>query len=656
MEYLIDPAISSRPYRFQSGDRIYLGKSPGNREFGLPANDLLGHMLIVGKSGTGKSNLLSVLCSRLLQQEGNIVLIDPHGNLSETVIGINRTKNLVYISSRVVESDNGPVMVQVNPLRVGRNSVERTSGWMREILASDTSISQGTWGPRLEVIFRALLPHYLSTVQEPSLPDFLDTLVDRVKMKKFTSTTSGSIRSMLSVLTGDWRKWNDYVASSLNKVIPLLANESVSNLLARGGNSLDLDSALSSGNSLFVVDVSKGNVSEESVRILSLLVLLVLWNRISSSSVSRKARTYFVVDEAKNTPEGIMNTLLSEGRKFGVSITLATQSLSQMDASIVGSILGNVRNFASFTSSASDAETLARMIPDRKIAERLETTIKSQWYHRCVLWNQSSEGFSGPATFLPELLEYDQGKDIVEERIADSIRKNGGLLPDSPSQQAPAPHTELVEKFTAKLERLGFRIRLLETVEGCLPDIVAEFGSTIILGEVELSDMANTNQIIRKLNCYENRRVVFITEEGNGTKLYNYLLNFTKCDFSTGIPAERAVNINGRRISASDLGDFLLRTTVVERRSGKFYSIRGDRLSLLVTHDMIEDSSFRHLLSATKNPSARIMLYKKMTAGKSSYLSVGEATNICDSAGEPAEWLTGLSDNGFVDVFSLFCR
>ena|SRR5438128_74723 len=61
------------------------------RNKGLPVGvkqvDRLSHMYVIGKTGTGKSTLLETLALQDITAGRGMMLIDPHGDLAERVVG-----------------------------------------------------------------------------------------------------------------------------------------------------------------------------------------------------------------------------------------------------------------------------------------------------------------------------------------------------------------------------------------------------------------------------------------------------------------------------------------------------------------------------------------------------------------------------------------
>lgn len=60
----------------------------GNQIFGIKRKDRRQHLYILGKSGTGKSALISNLVIQNIWNGEGLCLVDPHGELVETVLKV----------------------------------------------------------------------------------------------------------------------------------------------------------------------------------------------------------------------------------------------------------------------------------------------------------------------------------------------------------------------------------------------------------------------------------------------------------------------------------------------------------------------------------------------------------------------------------------
>ena len=86
-------------------DITYFAKTnfrSSNNTFGIKRKDRRQHMYILGKSGTGKSVLLSNLIVQNIQNGEGVCVVDPHGDLVEdimTYIPKERAKDIIYFDA-----------------------------------------------------------------------------------------------------------------------------------------------------------------------------------------------------------------------------------------------------------------------------------------------------------------------------------------------------------------------------------------------------------------------------------------------------------------------------------------------------------------------------------------------------------------------------
>jgi hypothetical protein len=83
---------------------------------------------------------------------------------------------------------------------------------------------------------------------------------------------------------------------------------------------------------------------------------------MSRADIAREARSPFsiVVDEIGSFVTGPFLELLAEARKYGISLVMATQSLSAMDEQVRRSMLTNIGTLVAFRSGADDVELLLK--------------------------------------------------------------------------------------------------------------------------------------------------------------------------------------------------------------------------------------------------------------------------------------------------------
>lgn len=113
---------------------------------------------------------------------------------------------------------------------------------------------------------------------------------------------------------------------------------------------------------ILLVNLSKGRLGEINSHLLGLIIV----GKITMAALSRvDASTpppnfYLYIDEFQNVTTESISVILSEARKYKLSLNMAHQFIAQLDEGIKNSVFGNVGSMAVFRVSNDDAEYLAK--------------------------------------------------------------------------------------------------------------------------------------------------------------------------------------------------------------------------------------------------------------------------------------------------------
>ncbi|MGC8608793.1 MAG: type IV secretory system conjugative DNA transfer family protein [Thermoplasmata archaeon] len=495
------------------GDGILLGYDIRQKPVFISEKSMEGHLSVTGKTGTGKSSLLVSMIRSMDRCAGNVIVIDPHGTLIDSVFESKR--QLVYISGDSADKNGKRYSVKMNIID-RKHDPDLTSGWIRDIFSSE-SFSNNTWGPRLEVIFRSVLPEYIRNEESPSLAGFIEVITSPRAMKLFLEKIENrSLKSFLETYTSDRQYWREYIASSLNKMLPALTNLKIKTLVS-SQDSFDFYRELSRGDSLIFIDASKGKVSQEASEQISFLFLMRIWfdslYRYNSGEV---VRNYIFIDEAQNVPKQILKTMLSEGRKYGISLILSNQYISQAK-DYSDSLYGNVRNYISFNVSENDASFLGKTIPDARMSRDIYGTILNQRLHKFIYW--STDRFSSH----PVSLEIKPYECVRDDRIQRSIIRYGSEDMKTACEEDPERlHERILSAFDSYLFSKQIELKHGK-IGSSVPDGFFYYESVQYIVEVEISDVERPFRILRKLRDYRDFKIIFITNRERSEKLWNIL-------------------------------------------------------------------------------------------------------------------------------------
>jgi hypothetical protein len=329
------------------------------RTFGIKRADRRAHLYVIGKTGTGKSTLLETLIRQDIARNEGVALLDPHGDLAEKVLADipeKRQGDLLYLD---------PIASQ--PL--GFNPLENVPPLKRPLAAAGLlevfkKIWADSWGPRLEHILRNAL---LALLDQPSatLADVLRLLTDSAFRRHVASRIQNPHVRMFWVEEYEGypaRFRAEAIAPIQNKVGAFLTNPILHRIVGRATSSFDLRKVMDEGK-ILIVNLAKGKIGEDAAALLgAMLVSKLSLAALSRAEMPERDRRdfYLFLDEFQNFTTLSLASMLSELRKYRVTMVLAHQYLAQLDLPIRNAILGNVGTIISFRVGMEDAEILAK--------------------------------------------------------------------------------------------------------------------------------------------------------------------------------------------------------------------------------------------------------------------------------------------------------
>lgn len=371
------------------------------RLFGIQQSDRRMHMLVTGKSGTGKSHLLKLIVEQDIAAGRGFALFDPHGDLARRVRKVaaeTRSEDVVYIDPRDPASS-----WRFNPF-AGIDPDNRA-------LAADGIVQvfkklwREDWGPRLEHLLRNVA-YTLLEVPGATFGDIPALLTDRnFRLEVERDISNPVVRDFWH---DEFEKYTPAFRSSViaplqNKVGAFLTDPLLRRFLTEDGTFLDFRAVMDEGKML-IVNLDKGQLGEGASALLgSLLLSHIALAGLSRSTVSEEERPDFAVllDECQLFTTQALANMLSELRKYRVSMLLATQYLGALDPDIRSAVLGNVGTLIAFRAGATDAAQLSHEMGDPIIPSDLINLPRYNVYVKLLINGEPSRPFSAS---VPETL------------------------------------------------------------------------------------------------------------------------------------------------------------------------------------------------------------------------------------------------------------
>ncbi|MEO0160382.1 MAG: type IV secretion system DNA-binding domain-containing protein [candidate division WOR-3 bacterium] len=344
-------------------------------EIRINYSDLRKHAYIVGQTGTGKTTLITTMVLDAIRNGKGVCLIDPHGDLFNQVLGKipdDRIDDVVLFDPN---DTNFPIAFNFLECENDEQRyfiVNEFAGIIKRLLESEYGYGalKDYTGPLffryLRNIVLIVLKQYnrkgtlvdvynvLSSDDEFDdwssnvIPDdpILNKFIEEVSQRDLTKPGSENISI------------GEYISSKLQNFV---FDPKLRQIFSQPNSTIDFLKIMNEGK-ILLINLAKGLLTEENSRFLGMLIM----TKIMSSAMERvkipeseRKDFYLFVDEFQSISTTSFTTLLSEARKFGLSLILANQFVQQItDEKIIQSIFGNVGTFICFRLGQVDANIL----------------------------------------------------------------------------------------------------------------------------------------------------------------------------------------------------------------------------------------------------------------------------------------------------------
>ncbi len=383
--------------------------------FGIKEDDRRRHMYVVGSTGMGKTEFLKNMAIQDIEAGRGLALIDPHGDPSDQIldhIPADRVKDVIYFDPSDLE------------FPIAFNIMAKVDYDYRHLIASGLlGVFKKIWGAevwsgRMEYILNNTILALLE------YPDSTLLGINRMmSVKSYRNKVIANLKDPIvkSFWIDEFAKYADRFATEAtaaiqNKVGQFSSNNVIRNIIGQVNPKFDVRKIMDEGK-ILIVNVSKGKIGEDASRLLGALLItkiqLAAMSRVDTPEQDRRDFCLYV-DEFQNFATESFANILSEARKFHLSLVIAHQYIKQMEEPVRDAVFGNVGTIVSFRVGAEDAEFLEKWFsPDFLMADIINLG-KYNMYLKLMIDGVSSRGFSAAA--IPPLprLEKSNREAIIE--------------------------------------------------------------------------------------------------------------------------------------------------------------------------------------------------------------------------------------------------
>jgi hypothetical protein len=403
------------------------------------------HMYVIGKSGSGKSVLISNLAKQDIEAGHGVCVVDPHGDLVDTILSYipeNRMEDVIYFDPSDTERPMGLNMLEYKDEEQKDFAVQDMMSIFMKLFPPEMI------GPMFEHNMRNVMLTLMADKDNPGtiidIPSmFTNDDFQKYKVSKLKDQVVKAFWEEEMAKTADAQK-SEMLGYMVSKVGRFVENEMLRNIIGQQKSAFDFRDVMDN-KKILLINLAKGKTGEINSSLLGLIIVSKLqMAAMSRADLAEEDRNDFFlyIDEFQNFVTDSIATILSEARKYRLDLIIAHQYIGQLvedngSTQIRDAVFGNVGTIISFKIGVDDAETLAAEFAPVFNEYDVINIDKYQAYIKLLIDNAAAKPFQmktypppeGSAEKIAKLKEYSRlkygvDKATIEEEL--NMRRNLG--------------------------------------------------------------------------------------------------------------------------------------------------------------------------------------------------------------------------------------
>lgn len=334
----------------------------------MDTQDRLRHLYVIGQTGTGKTGFLITQIQQDIKNGEGVCFIDPHGNDIMTVLASvppERYEDVIYFDPAYLERPFGMNLLEYDPAYP-----EQKTFIVNELLAIFRRLYgqvPESMGPAFEQYFRNAT---MLVMEDPASGS---TMLDISRVLSNSEFRNRKLaRSNNMVVNQFWEEIATKAEgeASLANIVPYItnkfddftANDFMRPIIGQQESSFKFRELIDN-KKILLVNLSKGRLGERNANLLGLIIVGKLFMAALSRADSPGKEFppfYLYMDEFQNITTDSIPAILSEARKYKLSLTLAHQFLKQIEEKFRDAVFGNVGSMVVFRVGEEDGEFFAK--------------------------------------------------------------------------------------------------------------------------------------------------------------------------------------------------------------------------------------------------------------------------------------------------------
>jgi hypothetical protein len=332
----------------------------------MNAEDRMRHFYVVGQTGTGKTTILKNMIAQDIRNGNGCCFIDPHGTDVQEILSYvpkERIDDVIYFDPAHMERPMGLNMLEFDPRFPEQKTfvINELMGIFNKLF--DMKVGGGA-------MFEQYFRNSTGLVMEH--PESGNTLLEIGRVlsdKKFRDMKLEYCKNPLikqfwknAEATQGEQGLENFVPYITSKFDGFLSNEIMRPIVTQEKSAFNFREIMDN-KKILLVNLSKGRLGEINANLIG----MILVGKIQMAALSRVDMFgkpmndfYLYIDEFQNVTTDSISSILSEARKYRLSLNVAHQYIAQLEEGIRDAVFGNVGSMAVYRVSPEDAEFLEK--------------------------------------------------------------------------------------------------------------------------------------------------------------------------------------------------------------------------------------------------------------------------------------------------------
>ncbi|MDR3643155.1 MAG: type IV secretion system DNA-binding domain-containing protein [Candidatus Doudnabacteria bacterium] len=353
------------------GRSIYRGQE--TKVF-MERDDRRRHMYIIGRTGSGKTEIMKYMSVQDIKNGEGLCVIDPHGDFIEDIlphIPKERAEDVILFEPFDMDRPMGLNMLQVDSEEQKDFAVQEMIQIFYKLVTDPAML-----GPMFEHNMRNAMLTLMADEEHPgTITDipriFTDMEFQKYKVSKLKDPVVRLFWEKEMAKTSDFHK-SEMLGYLISKVGRFVENAMMRNIVGQPKSAFNFREVMDK-KKILLINLAKGKVGEINAKLLGLIIV----SKIQMAALSRadtkednRPDFYLYVDEFQNFITDAFSSILSEARKYHLNLIVAHQYLGQLEqqagAQGAGSkdlrdaVFGNAGTMVCFRIGAEDSEIMAK--------------------------------------------------------------------------------------------------------------------------------------------------------------------------------------------------------------------------------------------------------------------------------------------------------